>query len=92
MNVLQKTTVSCVTLKERSVQCQGLSLKYRLNVICEAHDTHYEVEVALDGRECARATVGGDIEIALTLFDAICQGTVTPCALTEIIDEMRIGL
>lgn len=91
MNVLQKHTASCVTLKERSVQYRGLSLGYRLRAICDGRSTRYAVEVTLIGRERACAALGNDIETALAHFHAICRGAVTPCTLSEVVCEMQIG-
>lgn len=90
MNVLEKTTGLGVTLKKGSVEYEGLSLRYCLRAVCENGGARYEVEVTLDEKERACATVGGDIETALTCFNAIFQGAVTPCTLSEIVGEMQI--
>ena len=91
MNVVEKTADLSMTLKKGCVQCQGLSLRYCLNAICENGAARYEIEVTLDDGERACATVGDDVEIALSCFDAICRGAVTPCTLLEVVGEMRIG-
>lgn len=89
MNVVRKSIG--VTLKARCVQYRGLFLQYRLRAIGRKSGTRYKVEVLLNGEEWASVTVVSDIETVLTLFEKICKGKVTPCTLSEIVREMRMG-
>ena len=88
MNVLEKPMDVDVTIKKGSAECQGLSLGYRLRAVCGGNGTRYEVEVTLNEHERACAVLGDDVENALSCFNAICRGMVTPCTLEEIVREM----
>lgn len=89
MNVLRRSIG--ITLKARCMRYQGLYLQYRLRAIGGHCGTRYKVEVILNREERASATVTSDIETVLKLFENICKGKVTPCTLSEIVREMRMG-
>ena len=49
---------------------------------------NYRVEVQL-GREWAEEDLGGDLTFAADCYRAIRKGGVTPCALSDVVEELR---
>ena len=74
-------------LREEKKATKGLLLRYRFCGCCFAKKQYY-VEICL-GNERAAAYLGTDKEAACEVFKALVDGTVTPCTLADIMEDIK---
>lgn len=68
----------------------GLSVRYELHETIKDQRLSYSVyAVITESGECATVhDITSDKEKALFMFGMICRGTVTPCCLTEVAEDL----
>ncbi len=91
MNTMSaSTSKESIILAEESITCQGLQLTYRL-LLHEPHRARiYCISVFSDEEECTEA-VGGDLLRATAFYRTVCEGFVTPCTLSDVLCDLRLG-
>lgn len=55
-------------------------------------DRYYSMSISLEGsagtEKCSVRDITGNRQFAIRLFQMICRGTVTPCTLTEVLEDL----
>ena len=84
MNTTKERQDEKVLLVSDTVKVKGYRPRYYL----WRDAGNYRVEVQL-GREWAEEDLGGDLTFAADCYRAIRKGGVTPCALSDVVEELR---
>ena len=84
----QATNYHVIALCEDHVYFGGMQLTYRL-LLAPGEVLHrYSISVSL-GEETCEAEAGNDLLRALGHYQRIREGIVTPCALEDVMQELR---
>lgn len=73
--------------KESASRLRGV-LRYRLFSICQKGKSAYFIQVILNGERCTKRLPCDGLTDARGLFRRLEQGTVTPCTLADILEDM----
>jgi len=76
-----------LVLAEERVARQGLRMTYRLSL--REPNRIYSISVFSDGDGCTEE-VGSDLFRATAFYRAVRDGFVTPCALSEVLADLRV--
>ena len=77
-----------ITLHKEHVYFGGMNLTYQL-VLERGTELHSFCIRVIKGSEIREVDVGTDLSRALSWYEAIVRGTVTPCTLEEVIRELQ---
>ena len=77
-----------VLLAEEHVYFGGMNLTYQLLVLTGESMNRYRIRV-IKGDEVDAAELGTDLLTAVQWYRTIVQGTVTPCALQDVMHELQ---
>ena len=80
---------STVLLMEDHVCFGGMNLFYRLSVLEDGLRHRFLISVSLLN-EYAEEAVGEDLERALRIYRKVTKGAVTPCALCDVLTDLRM--
>jgi len=78
----------CMLLTEEHVYFGGMNLTYQLLVLAEKGMSCYRIRV-LKNEEFDEAELGTDLMRAINRYQMIVRGTVTPCALQDVMHELQ---
>ena len=78
-----------LVLAEKRAFRHGLQMTYRLSLILGANGRAYLLSVASDTDICTEA-VGGDLMHAAALYQAVSEGFVTPCTLSDVLADLNL--
>ena len=81
-------SVPSMLLAEDHVHFGGMNLFYRLRVIGGDVQNRFSISISMLN-ESAEEEVGNDIENALRIYRRMIDGAVTPCALSDVISDLR---
>ena len=82
------TNYSIITLYEDHVYFGGMQLTYRLLLLPGEVMNDYSISISL-GKETCEAEAGNDLLLAIEHYQRIREGRVTPCALDDVMQELR---
>ena len=74
-------------LADETILYGGMLLRYRLIDTEDAAGRFHLI--AANGAECAKISVGDDICFAADCYRSVRDGRVTPCALEEVVADLR---
>ncbi len=77
-----------ITLDEENIYFGGMGLNYRLSVVMEGEGRRFYISVQ-KGDERIECDVGTDLFRAVENYQSIVHGTVTPCTLEEVLEELE---
>ena len=77
----------CMLLTEEHVYFGGMHLTYQLIAQSEKGWNHYRIRI-LKSEESDEAELGPDLLRAIDRYWMIVRGTVTPCALQDVIQDL----
>lgn len=75
-------------LTEEHVYFGGMHLTYRLYVVTGEALQHFCITVSMPGEE-SRVDVGSDLVRAVEYYSRIKGGTVTPCTLADVVEDLQ---
>ncbi len=81
-------TQNRITLHEEHVYFGGMNLTYQLMLV-RGEELHSFCIRVRKGGEVQEVDVGTDLSRALSWYEAIVRGTVTPCTLEEVVKELQ---
>ena len=76
-----------ICLRQDRVYYGGMLLSYALYTLSESMERKYTLCVTYD-EERATCEVGEDLLFAVDCYEVLLQGRVTPCSLTEVVDDL----
>lgn len=76
-----------ILLAQETVSFGGMLLDYRL-VACQSPSERFRICVA-SGDERVESVIGNDLEAALRTYRTVLQGRVTPCALEDVMYDLK---
>lgn len=79
---------SVISLTEDNVYFGGMNLRYRLLVCAGGGLSRFHIHVCKD-EEFDEVDVGTDLARALSYYQSIVCGIVTPCTLKEVLRELQ---
>ncbi len=82
----QKQNVRLIVLKEEQVLFGGLSLDYRFTVESMRGEPRFGINVEM-GAETAGGYLGNNLTRAWNLYTTIVKGAVTPCSLSDVLED-----
>ena len=86
---MKKATIHpIITLCEDHVYFGGMQLTYRLLLLPGEVMHDYSISISL-GKETCEAEAGSDLLLAIEHYQRIREGRVTPCALDDVMQELR---
>ena len=65
------------------------TVRYRLLSMCQAEKTAYYIQVILDQEQCTQPLPSDNRQSAIDIFERIKRGTVTPCTLADVLEDMK---
>lgn len=77
-----------ITLDEETVYFGGMNLGYRLSVGEGSEGRRFYISVS-KGSERVECEVGNDLLRATEQYQSIVHGTVTPCTLEEVLEDLQ---
>lgn len=78
-----------LVLAEKCAFRHGLQMTYRLSLTVTADGREYLLSVSSGADSCTEA-VGGDLLHAAALYQAVSEGFVTPCTLSDILADLNL--
>ena len=82
------STQNRITLHEEHIYFGGMHLTYRL-MLLRGEELHGFGICVMKGSEVQEVNVGVDLSRALSWYEAIVKGAVTPCALEEVVRDLQ---
>ena len=77
-----------ILLSEQTIGTAELSLTYRLSVSDNpTHRTFYLTVISEDDSQTV--ALGNDLHCAVSLLETLQRGFVTPCSLTDVLDDLQ---
>lgn len=80
-------TPNCITLHEEHIYFGGMNLTYQL-LLLRGEEKHGFCIRVIKGCEVHKVDVGLDLSRALSCYEMIVKGIVTPCTLDDVVKEL----
>lgn len=87
MNNEHTNDTKAVVVAQETVSFGGMLLDYRL-LACQSPTERFRICIT-SGSERVESVIGSDIEFALRAYRMILQGRVTPCALEDVMYDLK---
>ena len=85
----QKGNQGRLLIQEDLQHQTGFPILYRLHAQGNESDSHFSISVTIPDEETCEVDAGSDLLRALNYYRRIKDGNVTPCTLTEILQDLR---
>ena len=88
MKSFSKNNHNMIPLSEEHIYFGGMNLSYQLLLCKQADINSFHIRVVRE-TEIGEAEVGTDLSRALSWFQSIVRGVVTPCTLEDVIHDLQ---
>ena len=84
----QTVSKNALLIREEQILLLGIPMVYRLHAVEEGESSRFYISVVAPNEQC-EVDAGSDLLRALGCYRRIVRGSVTPCTLSEIFQDIQ---